>query len=58
VYRYLLQSKLNATQAIQKIESDPSVACPEVSYLVSFIRTASRGAILKRGRPSDEADEA
>jgi UDP-N-acetylglucosamine acyltransferase len=55
-YRYLLQSKLNASQAIQRIESDPNIACPEVSYLVSFIRTASRGAILKRGRPSDEAD--
>lgn len=55
-YRYLLQSKLNATQALQKIESDPAVACPEVAHLVAFIRSASRGAILKRGRPSDEAD--
>ena len=53
-YRYLLQSKLNATQALQKIESDPTLACPEVDYLVTFIRTASRGAILKRGKATDE----
>ncbi|MGQ0733052.1 MAG: acyl-ACP--UDP-N-acetylglucosamine O-acyltransferase [Acidobacteriota bacterium] len=55
-YRYLLQSKLNATQALQKIEADPSLASPEVDYLVSFIRTASRGAILKRGKVTDEDD--
>jgi UDP-N-acetylglucosamine acyltransferase len=53
-YRYLLQSKLNATQALQKIEADQTLASPEVEYLVSFIRTASRGAILKRGKMSDE----
>jgi UDP-N-acetylglucosamine acyltransferase len=53
-YRYLLHSKLNATQALQKIESDASVACAEVDHLVSFIRTASRGAILKRGKVTDE----
>ena len=52
-YRYLLQSKLNATQALQKIESEPSLASPEVEYLVTFIRTASRGAILKRGKVAD-----
>jgi UDP-N-acetylglucosamine acyltransferase len=53
-YRYLLHSKLNATQALQRIESDPSVAGPEVEHLVAFIRSASRGAILKRGKVSDE----
>jgi UDP-N-acetylglucosamine acyltransferase len=53
-YRYLLNSKLNASQALRKIESDPGLACPEVAYLVTFIRTASRGAILKRGRPTDD----
>ena len=57
-YRYLLQSKLNATQALQRIESEPSLAAPEVEYLVSFIRTASRGAILKRSKVADpDADE-
>jgi UDP-N-acetylglucosamine acyltransferase len=53
-YRYLLQSKLNATQALEKIERDPSLRCAEVDYLVTFIRTASRGAILKRGKVTDE----
>jgi UDP-N-acetylglucosamine acyltransferase len=52
-YRYLLQSKLNATQALQRIESEPSLRAPEVEYLVSFIRTASRGAILKRSKVAD-----
>jgi UDP-N-acetylglucosamine acyltransferase len=52
-YRYLLQSKLNATQAVQKIASEPALASPEVDYLVTFIRTSSRGAILKRGKVSD-----
>jgi UDP-N-acetylglucosamine acyltransferase len=52
-YRYLLQSKLNATQALQKIESELSLSSPEVEYLVSFIRTASRGVILKRGKATD-----
>jgi len=53
-YRYLLQSKLNATQALQKIEGDPALACPEVEYLVGFIRTAPRGVIIRRGKVSDE----
>jgi UDP-N-acetylglucosamine acyltransferase len=53
-YRYLLHSKLNATQALQRIEGDASVSCPEVAHLVAFIRSASRGAILKRGKVSDE----
>lgn len=53
-YRYLLQSRLNATQALEKIETDPTLSCPEVDYLVTFIRTASRGAILKRGKATDE----
>ncbi|HUE90189.1 MAG TPA: acyl-ACP--UDP-N-acetylglucosamine O-acyltransferase [Vicinamibacterales bacterium] len=56
-YRYLLQSKLNATQAVQKIASDPSLSCPEVDYLVTFIRTSSRGAILKRGTVTDRDAE-
>jgi UDP-N-acetylglucosamine acyltransferase len=56
-YRYLLHSKLNATQALQRIESDASVACPEVAHLVAFIRSASRGAILKRGKVSDEESD-
>ncbi|MCC7123346.1 MAG: acyl-ACP--UDP-N-acetylglucosamine O-acyltransferase [Acidobacteria bacterium] len=58
-YRYLLQSKLNTTQALQQIEQDPTLACDEVGYLVEFIRTATRGVILRRGgrRSDDAADE-
>jgi UDP-N-acetylglucosamine acyltransferase len=52
-FRYLLQSKMNATQAVQKIASDQALACPEVDYLVTFIRTSTRGAILKRGKVTD-----
>jgi UDP-N-acetylglucosamine acyltransferase len=53
-FRYLLQSKLNTTQALAQIESDPATACAEVEYLVHFIRTASRGVILRRGRKVED----
>ncbi len=47
-YRYLLVSKLNASQALARIEQDAALDCPEVRYLVSFIREAKRGVVLKR----------
>lgn len=47
-YRYLLQSKLNTSRAVRRIMDDPSVACPEVEYLVEFIRTSKRGVNLRR----------
>jgi UDP-N-acetylglucosamine acyltransferase len=47
-YRYLLQSKLNTTRALLEIEQDPSLQCPEVDYLVSFIRSSQRGVNLRR----------
>jgi UDP-N-acetylglucosamine acyltransferase len=57
-FRYLLHSKMNATQAVNKIASDPSLASPQVEYLVTFIRTSTRGAIVKRGKVSEaEAEE-
>lgn len=57
-YRYLLQSKLNTTQALQQIEQDPTLACDEVTYLVEFIRSATRGVILRRGgRRTDDASD-
>jgi UDP-N-acetylglucosamine acyltransferase len=57
-YRYLLQSKLNTTQALSQIEQDPALASEEVSYLVEFIRTTKRGVILRRGgRRSDDAQD-
>ncbi len=59
-FRYLLQSKLNTTSALQQIERDRSLACAEVQYLLDFIRTSQRGVILRRAtRRAEEvlADE-
>lgn len=47
-YRYLLQSKLNTTRALSRIDKDPTLRCPEVQYLVDFIRTSKRGVNLRR----------
>ena len=47
-YRYLLQSKLNTTRALARIEQDPTLSAPEVRYLLDFIRTAERGVIIRR----------
>jgi len=54
-FRYLLQSKLNTTSALQQIERDRSLSCAEVQYLVDFIRTSERGVILRR--PTRRAEE-
>jgi len=57
-YRYLTQSKLNTTQAVEKIAGDRSLKCPEVDNLVDFIRTASRGVILRRsGKKTEDSEE-
>ena len=40
-FRYLLQSKMNTTKAMQQIQQDRSLACAEVEYLLDFIRTRS-----------------
>ena len=59
-FRYLLQSKLNTTRALQQIEQDRSLACAEVQYLLDFIRSSQRGVILRRAaRRAEEvvADE-
>lgn len=47
-YSLLLVSKLNTTRALARIEEDESLACPEVQYLIDFIRTSSRGVLLRR----------
>jgi UDP-N-acetylglucosamine acyltransferase len=47
-FRYLIQSKLNTTSALQQIQQDASLACAEVQYLIDFIRTSQRGVILRR----------
>ena len=53
--RYLLQSKLNTTKAIERIESDPELECEEVRYLLDFIRGSTRGVTLRRiGRRQDD----
>jgi UDP-N-acetylglucosamine acyltransferase len=54
-YRYLLQSKLNTSRALEKIEQDPGLTSPEVKYLVEFIRSSPRGVILRR--PIRRAEE-
>jgi UDP-N-acetylglucosamine acyltransferase len=55
-YRYLLVSKLNTSRAVSAIQNDPSLACPEVRYLVEFIRGSHHGVLLRR--PTRRADEA
>jgi UDP-N-acetylglucosamine acyltransferase len=52
-FRYLLHS--NTSRALAQIERDPSLHCPEVHYLVEFIRTSSRGVGLRR--PSRRLEE-
>ena len=54
-YRYLLQSKLNTSRALTQIEKDATLACPEVQYLIQFIRSSQRGALLRR--PTRRAEE-
>jgi UDP-N-acetylglucosamine acyltransferase len=54
-FRYLMQSKLNTTRALARIEQDRSLTAPEVRYLLDFIRGSQRGAILRR--PSRRAEE-
>jgi len=59
-FRYLLQSKLNTTRALDKIQKDKSLACDEVQNIIDFIRTSQRGVILRRAtRRAEEimADE-
>ena len=47
-YRYLLQSKLNTSRALEQIEQDATLSTSEVRYLVDFIRSTQRGVILRR----------
>jgi UDP-N-acetylglucosamine acyltransferase len=56
-FRYLLQSKLNTTQALEQIEQDETVQCAEVAYLVDFIRSSKRGVNLRRPSERIEAPE-
>ena len=47
-FRYLLMSKLNTARALTAIQRDVALTDPEVHYLVKFIKSSSRGVILKR----------
>ena len=52
-YRHLVHS--NTSRALAQIEHDPSLHCPEVQYVVDFIRTSQRGVGLRR--PSRRLEE-
>src|SRR5437867_5037980 len=39
-FRYLLQSKLNTSRALQQIQKDRALACDEVQHILDFIRTS------------------
>jgi UDP-N-acetylglucosamine acyltransferase len=52
-YRYLLQA--NTTRALARIEADPTLSSAEVRYLVDFIRSSQRGAIVRR--PTRKTEE-
>jgi UDP-N-acetylglucosamine acyltransferase len=46
-YRVLLQSRLNAGDAVRRLEAEGPFT-PEVKELVAFIKSSSRGVVLKR----------
>jgi UDP-N-acetylglucosamine acyltransferase len=54
-YRYLLVSKLTTSRALRQIDEDDTLSCPEVQYLVEFIRSSQRGVILRK--PTRRAEE-
>jgi len=45
-YRILLHA--NTSRALAQIEKDKSLNCPEVEYVVQFIRSSTRGVNLRR----------
>ncbi len=56
-YRTLLQSRLNTTEAVARLEAE-GPHTPEARTLVEFIRGSSRGVILKRrGRGLEDEEE-
>ena len=55
-YRYLLTSRMSPSTALDVIAADPSIASPDVEYLVQFIRSSTRGVTLRR--PTKRADGA
>ena len=47
-YRLLMRSKLNTSQALERIDSDVGLNVPEVAELVDFIRGSKRVVNLRR----------
>ena len=56
VYRLLLRSNLNTTQALERLEERGDVSS-EGRRILDFIRSSSRGVILKRHRRVRASDE-
>ncbi|HET6898852.1 MAG TPA: acyl-ACP--UDP-N-acetylglucosamine O-acyltransferase, partial [Vicinamibacteria bacterium] len=54
-YRILLQSRLNTSEALARLEAEPMI--PEVRLLVDFIRSAKRGVVLRRASRHHVTDE-
>jgi len=44
-YRLLFHSGLNLTRAVSQAEEDGDLDCPEVRYLLDFIRNSTRGIV-------------
>ena len=55
-YRVLLQSRLNTSEAVARLEAEAPLL-PEVAELVRFIRTAQRGVILRRATRRHMAED-
>jgi UDP-N-acetylglucosamine acyltransferase len=55
-YRVLLQSRLNTSEAVARLESSTPLV-PEVAELVRFIRTAQRGVTLRRATRRHMAED-
>jgi UDP-N-acetylglucosamine acyltransferase len=55
-YRVLVMSRLNATQALERLEAEAPT--PEVRVLIEFIRSSPRGVILKRRRRRASPEDA
>jgi UDP-N-acetylglucosamine acyltransferase len=56
-YRYLLVSKLTTSAALDAIENDSSIDCPEVRDLVQFVRSSKRGVVLRRATPRRQSQD-
>ena len=57
-YRVLLQSRLNTSAALARLEAEGPLS-PDVRLLVDFIKASKRGVVLRRrhGMPGDESED-